>query len=346
MLRDDSNWGDGFMRLRVIELNEAQRRFEGLAPSLQVASMSPAFAAADARRSPALRCIHVALEYCEFEWMTSVHLQPFLGRSDWQGAISPYGYGGILTTCSDRERLQAAWALWQQWCCAHGVVAELGRFHPHLASEAAFFGRVHLNRQTVSIDLRRGEISAGFNPLTKRKINRARRHEVLTRWSRNALDWERFVLFYREAMVAMDARPFYLFPDSYFEAVRLLPQSRLLVCELDGEWLSAGIYLFGGCVAEYHLGASSPSGKSIGTPYLMQCVAAETAQSEGLEWLYLGGGTDTREDNSLLFYKLGFSRITRSFYVGEAVHDPETYWALAAQRGYSLEVLPPRVLLD
>jgi hypothetical protein len=334
------------MELRELTLDEARRRFAALPPAWQVASLSPDFAQADARRDPALRCVHVALEGAGFEWLTSVHLQPLAGQADWLGAISPYGYGGALSPCEAPEALAAVWALWQDWCRSRRVVAELARFHPQVPSQRAFFGKVQLNRQTVSVKLQGMAASEGFNTLTRRKINRATRHGVRTRWSDGAADWARFADFYREGMRAIGARPFYLFADPYFAALRGLPHARLLVCEHEDEWLSAAVYLLGARIAEYHLGASSERGKALGTPYLLQAAAIERATAEGLEALYLGGGTDTRADNPLLFYKLGFSRHTLPFYVGEAVHDPAAYWALAARRGYSPQSPPPRVLLD
>lgn len=90
----------------------------------------------------------------------------------------------------------------------------------------------------------------------------------------------------------------------------------------------------------------SERGKALGTPICCRLQPSKRATAEGLEALYLGGGTDTRADNPLLFYKLGFSRHTLPFYVGEAVHDPAAYWALAARWGYSPQSPPPRVLLD
>jgi hypothetical protein len=47
-----------------------------------------------------------------------------------------------------------------------------------------------------------------------------------------------------------------------------------------------------------------------------------------------------------LFYKLGFSRRTLPFSVGEAIHDDNRYWATAARLGYSPDHPPPRLLLD
>jgi lipid II:glycine glycyltransferase (peptidoglycan interpeptide bridge formation enzyme) len=122
--------------------------------------------------------------------------------------------------------------------------------------------------------------------------------------------------------------------------------AHLLVIEGDGQWLSGGAYLCDGPLLEYHLGASSPQGKALGTACLMQAEAAAFGQARGARDLYLAGGTDTSPDNPLLFYKRGFSRRALTFRVGEAVHDDNRYQAAAARRGYSPQQPPPRLLFD
>lgn len=346
-------------RIVALSTAEAQARFEQLPPALRVASLSPAFAAADAQRDPALRCVHACLEGAGFEWMHSVHLralndppgqtvQPGLPRQprDW-GATSPYGYGGPITPATDSALHAQAWAAWQTWCREEGVLAEFCRFHPHLpSSPLAFGGRVRENRPTVSVDLTVPDVAAGFNSLTRRKIRRAQQAGVQTRWSREADDWIRYAPFYRQAMQDVQATAFYFFPDAYFEALSRLPCAHLLVCEREGRWLSAGVYLLEGGLLEYHLGASSPEGKDAGTPSLLQAQAATWGQAQGAQALYLGGGTDPTPDNPLLFYKLGFSRRTLPFSVGEAIHDDNRYWVAAARLGFDRDHPPPRLLLD
>lgn len=335
------------MRIVPLSTDEAQARFERLPPDLRIASLSPAFAAADAHRDPALRCVHAVLEGGASEWIHSVHLLPLAGQAGSWGATSPYGYGGPVTPATDSTFLAQAWAAWQAWCRQEGVLAEFCRFHPHApASGRAFGGMVKENRLTVSVDLAVPDVTAGFNSLTRRKIRRTQQAGVQARWSREMADWTRYAGFYREAMQDLQAAPFYFFPDAYFASLSRLPCAHLLVCEHEGRWLSAGVYLREEGVLEYHLGASSPEGKDAGTPSLLQAQAAAWGQARGAHSLYLAGGTDTAPDNPLLFYKLGFSRRTLPFSVGEAIHDDNRYWAAAARLGFSPDQPPPRLLLD
>lgn len=338
------------MRIVPLSTSEAQARFEGLPSVLRIASLSPAFAAADARRDPTIRCVHAILQGDDHEWLHSVHLRPLGGLTretgEW-GATSPYGYGGPLTPSGDPAFLARAWAAWQVWCRQEGVLAEFCRFHPQAVNSlAAFFGTVRENRLTVSADLTVPDLAAEFNGLTRRKIRRAQQAGAKARWSRDPLDWARYAPFYRQAMQDIQATPFYFFPNAYFEALSRLPCAHLLVCEREDRWLSAGVYLLEGGVLEYHLGASIPEGKEIGTPSLLQAEAAIWGKAKGAHSLYLAGGTDTSPDNPLLFYKLGFSRRTLVFSVGEVIHDDNRYWTAAARLGFSQDRLPPRLLLE
>lgn len=338
------------MHFVTLSTEEAQTRFEGLPPALRIASLSPAFAAADAHRDPTLRCVHAGLQGGDYQWLHSVHLRALpdlAGRARTWGATSPYGYGGPITPSSDPVFLSQAWAAWQTWCRQEGVLAEFCRFHPHATnSTRAFLGTVRENRLTISVDLTVSDVTAGFNTLTRRKIRRAQQAGVRARWSREPQDWLHFAFFYRQAMKDIHAAPFYFFTDAYFEALARLPFAHLLVCEREGRWLSGGVYLMGGGVLEYHLGASNAEGKETGTPCMLQSEAAMWGKARGAHSLYLGGGTDITPHNPLLFYKRGFSRRTLVFSVGEVIHDDNRYWRAAACLGFSPDRPPPRLLFD
>jgi hypothetical protein len=338
------------MQIVTLSTEEAQARFEGLPSALRIATLSPAFAAVDAQRDPALRCLHASLQGGDFDWLHSVHLRPLPSRdgdpATW-GATSPYGYGGPITPTSDPGFLSQAWLAWQTWCRKEGVLAEFCRFHPHAThSNRAFLGTVRENRVTISIDLTLPDVSVQFNDLTRRKIRRAQKAGIQVRWSHDPQDWARYASLYRQAMQDIQASPFYFFPDAYFEALARLPIAHLLVCEREGRWLSGGVYLLEGGVLEYHLGASTPEGKEAGSPFLLQAEAAIWGKARGAHSLYLGGGTDTAPDNPLLFYKRGFSRRSLAFSVGEVIHDDNRYWQVAARLGFSPDRPPPRLLLD
>lgn len=334
------------MKMESLPLEEAQRWFEALPPRLQLVGLSPAFAAADARRDDALQSRFLGLRDGERIWLHSTHVRPIPGPAGAWGAISPYGHGGPLSNCDDPEFVAAAQAAHVAWCRAHQVVAEFCRFHPEAQNQGWFWGPVRENRMAVSMDLTHPAFDAQFNTLARRKIARARRAGATDRISRAPEDWRHFVSFYRAAMGQMGAASWYLFTDAYFEEMARLPQACLCICELDGAWASAGLYLVGKRVVEYHLGASSQQGHQAGTAYLMQLAAGHHGKSAGAQALYLGGGISTHPDDSLLFHKKSFSRRLVPFHIGQTIYDEDAYWSRAALAGYDREHPPARILLD
>jgi lipid II:glycine glycyltransferase (peptidoglycan interpeptide bridge formation enzyme) len=141
-----------------------------------------------------------------------------------------------------------------------------------------------------------------------------------------------FAEFYREAMVRIGAAPFYHFPDAYFRALEAMRGIHLFVCERDGVWMSAGLFLSGGDCLEYHLSATTTEGRALSATNLLIDYAAESGKQTGHHWLYLGGGTDASASNPLLRFKEGFSPLRRLYSYGYAVHDAAFYREL--QMGY------------
>lgn len=334
------------MRLRTLTLVQAQCWFEELPRTDRLVSLSPAFAAADATRDELLQCVFVGGEAAGERWWNSVHLRPLPGRPGAFGASSPYGYGGPLASSRDPGLVGAAWRAYTDWCRERGIVAEFCRFHPEAGNEAFFGGPVAETRLTVSVDLSLPVLEDQFSGMALRKLRRAERHGATARFSRSPPDWRRFAGFHRAAMAAMGGAGWYHFGDAYFEAVSALPQAWLCICEIDGTWASAGLYLSGPCVVEYHLGASTPQGHEAGTAYLLQAAAARRGREEGAGSLFLGGGRTLATDDPLLFHKKAFSRRLLPFRMSQCIHDEEAYWERAAVAGYDRKHPPARLLMD
>jgi len=342
------------MTVRVLELDlpTAKQWCAELACNAPV-SLSPDFAAVDSHRQLGLTPHHVGIELDGQRWLYSVHCTAFAAGNA-IGVISPYGYGGPLVALEDTpqsEWLARVWQAWSNWCRSRRWLAELARLHPMLPQANWHGGIVTANRDTVMIPLDEELlVDAGFNSLARRKCRRAMAAGASIRWSSGLSDWQCFSRFYREAMQTMCAAPKYMFSEQYFLALSQLEGARLCIVsgplgEMD-TWWSAGIYLFGATVAEYHLGASTAVGFDHGSPYLMQKAAAEEAKRRHCHSLYLGGGTDTLEENPLLFHKSCFSTHRRTFHVATAIHDAAAYSVLRAERSHNSGSTPLPVLFD
>ncbi|MBI5279359.1 MAG: hypothetical protein HY854_23205 [Burkholderiales bacterium] len=334
------------MNIESWSLERAQQVFDTLPPQQRIVSLSPAFAAADAVRDPLLEACFLGIEQAGRLWLNSIHLRPLPNSDGAFGAISPYGYGGPLCNTEDAAFVAAAWQAYSAWCRRHAVLAEFARFHPQAGNDRFYGGQVSHNRRTVSVDLTLDDLTSQYATLARRKLKRAAAAGAVARFSRDTADWRRYGAFYRAGMQGAGATAWYLFGDAYFESMAQVPQAWLCICERGGQWLSAGVYLFGEGVVEYHLGASSLEGHETGSATLMQHAAALWGQSQGAHSLYLGGGITAQPDNPLLFYKMSFSRRLLDFKIGQTLHDEQAYWAVAARNGFDRDHPPPRVLMD
>jgi hypothetical protein len=307
-----------------IDISAAGALYARLPIALQVATLSPAYVKADASRSTEIQPTYWSYEEADWFWYHGFHLTalPDVPGFDIQ---SPYGYGGPVANSHDVGFLNRAWRAYVEWARAAGIAAEFIRLHP-LAENASFYGgRIDEDRQTVWIDLQADRLFAEYQTRVRTSIRKAEKSGMRFSWVNNDEIPGRFASFYRAAMDAISASPFYFFDDAYFAQLAAWPAAKLGVCLLDDQWVSAGLFLYGGNTVEYHLAASTGLGKRFSASNLLLHEVGTSAKAEGYSRLYLGGGTDRRPDNPLYFYKSGFSKCRAPFNVGTYCHDPERY---------------------
>ncbi|MCK6499786.1 MAG: hypothetical protein L6Q38_09935, partial [Nitrospira sp.] len=200
------------------------------------------------------------------------------------------------------------------------------------------------DRMTVAVPLLGTDPEKGFSTRTRRGIGKAIKVGVETEWHAASDIRHLFPEFYRRAMEALSVDPFFLFPHAYFEALSELPEARLMACRKNGEILSMGIFFWGAEVIEYHLGATSTHGKESYSSHLMFKAVAEKGRLDGLKWLYMGGGTNGDADNSLLYFKAGFSDHRFPFRIGYQIIAPLAYDSLRKSMAASGQANLKRIL--
>lgn len=317
----------------MIELpsaDEAQALFQSLDAGQRLFTLSPAYALADGLRDTSLLPLFFVWREEEDFWLHSLHRGKVAGTA-WYDLQSPYGYGGPLASCDDPDFLARATSAYRNWCEEEGILAEFVRFHPLAENWRFYGGTVKHDRQTVAIPLGQPPL-AGYSVRARTAVRKAMNAGLHADWLPAVNHAREFGAFYRQAMAAIHAEPSYHFGDAYFLALMALPGVRLLACRLAGQWLAAGLFLEGGDALEYHLSAANDEGKKWAATNLLLHDAAQTGHEEGRSWLYLGGGTDRREDNPLLFFKAGFSSRRFPFRIGHQVFQPAAYEEMKATR--------------
>jgi len=238
---------------------------------------------------------------------------------------SPYAYGGPLSSTRDASFLSRAWHDYISWCRVNNILAEFVRFHPRLENWRYYPGEIQDMRETVWIDLQSEDHFSSYSSRVRTGIRKAQKNGLLVEWVKTEHCYRIFNDLYTRAMNYLQADCFYYFPWSYFQNLQDWQQSYLAICRKDEEVLAAALFLKEAHIMEYHLSASNLNGKKYCASNLLLNQAAIMAKEMGCRILHLGGGTDNRADNPLLFFKAGFSQKRAFFRIGKIVHAPEAY---------------------
>lgn len=297
---------------------------------LRFPSYHPNYVIADANReSDTQPVFFVYAEGYDF-YYNAFHMSTVTG-TNYVDIQSPYGYGGPIATTEDEIFLSKAWQAYCVWCSEKNVLVEFIRFHPVLGNEIYYHGKCCYDRLTVWIDLDRKNLLSSYSVRVRTAIRKAVKSGLTVEWCEIEDFLQIFPELYRETMKHLHADEFYLFSDQYFDEIKKIPKIHFALCKLDGEPIAGAIFLVDDYEMEYHLSAANALGKKLSATNLILHEAALLGQQFGCKVLHLGGGTDTRTDNSLLFFKTGFSKEQRVFNIGYYIHQPDLYQRMKEQ---------------
>lgn len=268
---------------------------------------------------------------------------PLLDITSSDGYAGPLAFG-----CEPGDPfLLRAWQTLVECWRAAGVVSAFSRFHPLLdnhrwvsglplstldgASDAA---AIKLEGHTVSIDLSLSDEQAWsqYRDTHRRHINRGRRLGLVSQTDGAFEYLDAFVRLYNNTMRHNHAADGYFHDLRYMEMLRLSlgPAASLHVTRLGTRVAAAALvseyrgivqYIYGGVESELY--SVSPL-KS-----LLEHVR-QWSRSRGDSVLHLGGGRGARED-SLFYFKAGFSGRRHPFYTGRWILNQELYRRLSEE---------------
>lgn len=317
--------------MQALPFEQAQQLCQHLAPAGCPATVHPSYVVADAARDRSLQPVFLHFHESGHDWMHNFHVTD-IPDTPYKDASSPYGYGGPISTCSNPHFLHRAWQAYRRWMQDHGVVVEYVRFHPLLNNHNWYGGTVVPNRKVVWVDLLDAHYPNAYAARFRAAVAKAQSLGLVYTESALSGQEQAFGTFYRNAMRAMQTDPFFWFDDGYFRELAATDRARLGICRNPSEpqdaWLSACVLLEGDRVTEYHLAATSATGKRCGAACFVLHRCAALALQRGMHRLYLGGGSDRDANNSLLFFKAGMSPRQLDYHTGMQVFDEVGYRAL------------------
>jgi hypothetical protein len=259
---------------------------------------------------------------------------------EWRDAVSPYGYGGPLLRGRVTEAvLDAFLQAFRELGAGAGVVSAFLRFHPLLElPEAAFAraGAVVEQGRTVYLDL---ALDAQELARQTRANHLADARRLVRDGFRVELDdWRslpEFVRIYHQTMDLREADASYRFGLEYFDDLRRCLGDRLHLCLVRApgdEAAAAGLFSWVDGIVQFHLSGTADAFRRAGPAKLMLIHMRDWAKVGGARFLHLGGGVGCRED-SLAFFKQGFSKLRARFCTFRMILDPDRYRELVRRRG-------------
>ena len=254
-------------------------------------------------------------------------------QGEWYDFETPYGYGGPLTNCLDKEFILRASKVMFFEMKAAGLIAGFIRFHPLLANQQLLENtdgfQIVRDRQTVLMDLTLSEDELwrkSLHPKHRNSVREAEKAGAVFEVDENLTSLSEFVSLYHETMTRVEAGEFYFFSDRYFENLKKFKENVFLgLVRYEKRIAAAAIFFCWQDKGHYHLSASRESLQHLRPNNMLIYKTALFMKSKGLKSLHLGGGTTPGEDDGLYKFKARFSPGRTDFYIGRAVLNQDRY---------------------
>lgn len=276
---------------------------------------------------------------CEHGKVQSVYIKrevPYLiDGVQYYDAITPYGYGGpVIVEAGDKEKLLEAYnEAYKEYCEKEKIVCEFVRFHPLAENGPDFEGLYNsfFNRHTIAVDLTDENYSAvQFSPDCRNMIRKAAKKGVTVENDTECAHLDDFIALYYATMDKNSASDYYYFDKNYFEQLKAIPDSKLILINgyVEGQIIASAMFMCGDEYMHYHLSSTNPEFYSYAANNLILATAIEYGRENGMKWLHLGGGLSSSEKDNLFKFKRNFGRTEnnlKDFYLGKGVFLPEVY---------------------
>ncbi|RTZ70654.1 MAG: hypothetical protein DSZ30_00410, partial [Aquificaceae bacterium] len=238
-----------------------------------------------------------------------------------------YGYGGFIVTTCDEDFIRKAFGIYRDFCLSQNIVAEFVRFHPfnpYNEVVGKFLDFFKKDRLVVFVSLSKEK---NYASSLKRNLKKAQsfnlRFEILKKTKENL---KIFMKLYYKTMERHRANKFYFFPKSYFEKLFSLGEAKLFATKFEEKIVNAVVILeSSNKVAYYHLGATHPEFYKYNVNPFIFDKLIDFYKEKNYRFFYLGGGTDSDPQNSLLRFKKKFSKEYGWFYIGGIIFNSRVY---------------------
>lgn len=255
---------------------------------------------------------------------------------EWHDAISPYGYSGpMLTNANDVAFLERSIKTLIEISADEGIISAFFRLHPLFPiSEDCLskYGTVSTPGKTVYVDLSlsKDELRAQIRRDHRKDIRKLRNadfHITIDNWEL----YDEFISKYLVNMKRVGAADYYMFSKSYFYDLKTIFGDNIhliTVISPNNQFAAGGLFIETMGLVQIHLSATADEYIKFAPTKLLVSSAIDWAKDYGHSVLHLGGGLGGRQD-SLFYFKQGFSKLSADFQTFSLVFDPDKYESLS-----------------
>jgi hypothetical protein len=264
-------------------------------------------------------------------------------NSEYLDCTSAYGYCGPISNLDFELVSSEHIAIFQQelngFFMESNIISAFSRVHPIISHGKLFenFGTVEDVNKTIAIDLRNTleEQKRQFRKTIKSELNQLRRKgfEVVKAQSKEEI--VAFVAIYHETMIRVSASQNYLYDHQYFYDFldNKCFNNKLLLAKKDGVIAAGAIFTVTNSIMQYHLAGTAEEFIRDAPMKLILDEARLIGNSLGLDFLHLGGGVGGSDEDSLFYFKSGFSNFRCFYQIWQKVIDREKYNELIVEVG-------------
>lgn len=259
--------------------------------------------------------------------------------------VSPYGYPGILLNESARQTpgfADRALAAFKENLYARGICSVFLRLHPVLnEQDIGLFspGTFIQTGETVSVDLRVGNLAAHTRETRRHQINKCKKLNMLAQVVPFTERLDLFVSLYQETMARVHATQEYCdFNTAYFQRMVKLMGDRLHLCVVDhdGESICASLYSEANGIVQRLFAGTRDRFTALSPSSLEIDYGRQWAKERGNQLMHLGGGIGGSRQDGVYLFKAGFSKLRHPFYTLRMIVDETKYHMLSSLRAEHL----------
>ena len=276
-----------------------------------------------------------------------------LGQNGFKDLFSPWYYGGPVHNFKDPSEAGKNFPdflrEFRNYCLSNGVVSEFQRLNPILENHRLYeFGgegkEFRSVRKVVYLDLTQDKelIRKEYLYNVRKNIAKALRNGLTIVRQKDPNSIKQFFEVYTASLNRRgEKRSFYYFSPKFFTDLfeSLRENIQLFTAYYHDQPISYALVIGQGDVLYDYLKPSKPEYLNLRSNDLMVDEIMIWAKKAGYKYYDLGGGLSDAEDDSLLKFKKGFSRLTKDFYMLKKIYNRPKYEDLCVKSGQEKSAL-------